>query len=251
MQGEFESRVEYLKSLLNIEFYGACDDTKTSSSPLGPQMKQLHQNVLQGKVRSKEVEILLQNIAQLRKDIKAKSNDNLTKFTRNFECFLKLREEREFLISREIEREEESFCALVSGVQTASKPVDQLTEDEFWGNSQQLLGGKIVGDSLGGIDPVFGALLNPTGGMVGPGSCSVTHSLLYRDGNAFSYHAAVHDACGYLLTYHGLGPGYNYLGHKWTFHPTNSFFAGQYSGYMFFRDLIKRNAEENIVVTYY
>ena len=40
---------------------------------------------------------------------------------------------------------------------------------EFMGSVWQLRYGQVVGDELG-IDPAFGAMLNPTGGLVGPGS---------------------------------------------------------------------------------
>ena len=40
------------------------------------------------------------------------------------------------------------------------------------GTTAQLRYGQVVGDAFG-IDPVFGAMLNPTGGMVGPGNWAV------------------------------------------------------------------------------
>jgi hypothetical protein len=66
----------------------------------------------------------------------------------------------------------------------------------FMGSTSQLRYGQVAGDALG-MDPVFGALLNPTGGLVGPGNAAV-------DGNdsALGYHGAVHDAGGYLYNYH-------------------------------------------------
>ena len=41
------------------------------------------------------------------------------------------------------------------------------------------------------------------------------------------YHAAVHDAFGYLLVYHDIGPGYDYLDDSW-FNDDNAL-AGQKS----------------------
>lgn len=76
----------------------------------------------------------------------------------------------------------------------------------FLGSNTNLRYGKIVGDAFG-IDPVFGAMLNPTGGLVGPDNFSVP-----GDSTAVGYHGVVHDAAGYLYNYHGAGPGYNYLG---------------------------------------
>jgi hypothetical protein len=89
------------------------------------------------------------------------------------------------------------------------KPVDQITKTQrFWGHNIQLQFGKVVGDALGKIDPVFGALLSPTGGMTGPGDTgripedpkdSVKRSL-----------TVFHDAGGYLRNYQGGGPGYTF-----------------------------------------
>jgi WXG100 family type VII secretion target len=75
----------------------------------------------------------------------------------------------------------------------------------FMGSTSQLRYGAIVGDAFG-IDSVFGALLNPTGGIAGPGNRG-----LDLDDSALGYHGAVHDAAGYLYNYHGQGPGYDYL----------------------------------------
>ncbi|MGH2619707.1 MAG: WXG100 family type VII secretion target [Anaerolineales bacterium] len=77
----------------------------------------------------------------------------------------------------------------------------------FMGSNMQMRYGQMVGDAFG-VDPVFGAMLNPTGGLVGPGNFT-----LHPGGDTpIGYHSVVHDAAGYLHTYHGAGPGYNYLG---------------------------------------
>jgi uncharacterized Zn-binding protein involved in type VI secretion len=84
--------------------------------------------------------------------------------------------------------------------------LDESWHSDFMASTSQLRYGKMAGDALG-VDPVFGALLNPTGGLVGPGNAAL-------DGNdsPVGYHGAVHDAAGYLKNYHNLGPGYDYLG---------------------------------------
>ncbi len=96
------------------------------------------------------------------------------------------------------------------------------------GSTSQLRYGQVAGDALG-MDPVFGALLNPTGGLVGPGNAAV-------DGNdsAIGYHGAVHDAGGYLYNYHNQGPGYDYLGEEGR--DTSSPLSGQRSGISYWRD---------------
>jgi len=99
---------------------------------------------------------------------------------------------------------------------------------DHMGSTSQLRYGQVAGDALG-VDPVFGALLNPTGGLVGPGNAAV-------DGNdsAIGYHGAVHDAGGYLYNYHDQGPGYDYLGREGR--DTSSPLSGQRSGISYWRD---------------
>jgi hypothetical protein len=96
--------------------------------------------------------------------------------------------------------------------------------DEFTGSLPQLRFGSILGEVFG-IDPVFGALISPTGGLAGPGNKSVQLS----DNNPVALHGTVHDAAGYLTNAHGTGPGYNYLNKSWELSTTNKF-SGQVSG---------------------
>jgi hypothetical protein len=98
---------------------------------------------------------------------------------------------------------------------------------DFMASSSQLRYGLLVGEALG-IDPIFGALLNPTGGLVGPGNLAVD-----LEDSAAGLHGAVHDAAGYLFVYHGIGPGYNYLGLE--DRDTASPLAGQISGIGYWR----------------
>jgi WXG100 family type VII secretion target len=79
------------------------------------------------------------------------------------------------------------------------------TQLNYTGSRDHLRFGQVVGDAFG-IDPVFGAMLNPTGGMPGSGEWAIP-----TGESALSYHAAFHDAAGFLHTYFGGGPGYDYL----------------------------------------
>jgi uncharacterized Zn-binding protein involved in type VI secretion len=113
----------------------------------------------------------------------------------------------------EIQREFEVYNAELAKQEQAREESDlgrihgvPFWQDEFMGSTSQLRSGKLVGEALG-MDPVFGALLNPTGGLVGPGRLGAD-----LDDSATGYHGAVHDAAGYLYNYHGYGPGYDYLG---------------------------------------
>jgi hypothetical protein len=98
----------------------------------------------------------------------------------------------------------------------------------FMGSTSQLRSGKVVGDAFG-IDPVFGALLNPTGGLVGPGNAA-----LDCGDTAVGYHGAVHDAGGYLRNNHRAGPGYDYLGKERR--DPSSPLSGQREGIHWWRD---------------
>ena len=45
-----------------------------------------------------------------------------------------------------------------------------LDHTEYWGTRQQLLAGKVIGDWVdrdnGSLDPIFGAILQPTAGTI-------------------------------------------------------------------------------------
>ena len=98
---------------------------------------------------------------------------------------------------------------------------------DFMGSRGQLRFGQVVGDAFG-VDPVFGALLSPTGGMVGPGNKAFD-----AGDTAVGYHGAVHDAAGYLYNSHKAGPGYDYLGREGR--DTSSPFSGQIAGIGYWR----------------
>lgn len=86
----------------------------------------------------------------------------------------------------------------------------QQTHGKFLGNQSSLRFGQVVGEATG-LDPAFAAMLNPTGGMVGPGM----DVLAPTDANSpVIWHGIFHDAGGYLLNYQNSGPGYTYLADK-------------------------------------
>jgi len=92
---------------------------------------------------------------------------------------------------------------------TEKGDVDQLDQDrhpDFLGSTTSLRFGKVLGDVFG-IDPVFGSLLSPTGGLVGYGNIAID-----AKERPVGYHGIMHDAGGYLLKHHEMGPGYDYLG---------------------------------------
>lgn len=85
-------------------------------------------------------------------------------------------------------------------------PLDEDKHPDFMASRSQLMFGKVLGDAFG-IHEVFAALLSPTGGLVGADN----KSLHLAADNPIAIHGTVHDAAGYLGSYHKEGPGYNYL----------------------------------------
>ncbi|MDJ0754926.1 MAG: WXG100 family type VII secretion target [Ardenticatenaceae bacterium] len=101
--------------------------------------------------------------------------------------------------------------------------IDVNRHPNFLGSTVSLRYGDLVGETFG-VDPVFGSLLNPTGGMVGPGD----DAYVPGDNDAIGYHGTFHDAAGYLYNYHNVGPGYDYMGRE-PF-PTGNPLSGQVGG---------------------
>ena len=110
----------------------------------------------------------------------------------------------------------------------------------YWGSRQQLLSGKVISDWVdkenGPLDPIFGALLQPTTGRAGPGDSGWFHQMIFDDDGHIAYHSAVHDAFGYLINYHSIGPGYDYMHHS-HFNKSNPL-AGQLDGMNFWKNVL-------------
>lgn len=125
--------------------------------------------------------------------------------------------------------------------------VPDLAEDihgDFMASNPQLVFGKVLGDAFG-IDPVFGALLSPTGGMVGPGN----KALQLDDDDPTGYHGIVHDAAGYLSNYHNQGPGYDYLGKEaGKGHLTSDPLTGQQSGMRYWHEKLDPGAGTKVLL---
>lgn len=80
------------------------------------------------------------------------------------------------------------------------------THMNFMGSLDQMRSGSLVGQAFG-IDPVFGAMLNPTGGMIG-----ATNGLFSASEPAAGLHFAAQSAAHFLQSYFHAGPGDSYLG---------------------------------------
>ena len=109
--------------------------------------------------------------------------------------------------------------------------------NSFMGSMTQMRYGSIVGDAFG-IDPTFGAMLNPTGGLLGPGNYAVAGGE-----SAVGYHAVAHGAAGYLHNYHQIGPGYDYLGQEGG--DPSSPLTGNRSGIAFWRDALSGSSSSS------
>lgn len=165
-------------------------------------------------------------IPQILKDMHKEMDLTITfaQFEKQYHDYLRLLDDREDLI----EYKNRCFSRLPE--------VEDLSDKKWnkWGCCNQFIFGKIVVDAINdkhkkNLHPIWGCLLKPTGGIIGPGNKEMfnrcwTHPL--------SYHACVHDAAGYLYQYHNIGPGYNYL--SWTsLIPTRIHYSGQISGIYF------------------
>jgi WXG100 family type VII secretion target len=163
---------DYMRGLIGLQIQGA-------GSELGDAM-----NGLMGATGADDAEGYLVIIAELR----GRSVDDIRS---EYDRFQEVRGQRDAAVA--------AGKDAVPGLSGANSG--------FNGSNTQMRYGQMVGDAFG-IDPVFGAMLNPTGGLVGPGNFT-----LHPGGETpIGYHSVVHDAAGYLHTYHDAGPGYNYLG---------------------------------------
>jgi len=86
------------------------------------------------------------------------------------------------------------------------------------------------------LTPVFAMMMNPTGGIVGPANNSLWVGDVH---DSIVCHAIVHDAFGYLYTFHKLGPGYNYL-NTFVVQKSSSPLCCQFQGWYASTQVLKR-----------
>lgn len=110
-------------------------------------------------------------------------------------------------------------------------PLNEDKHPDFMASRGQLMFGKVLGDAFG-IHEVFASLLSPTGGLVGPGNKFVgpIDAFHLSPDNPIALHGCVHDAAGYMLTFHDDGPGYNYRDSPLEILGKNSPMSGQVTG---------------------
>ena len=80
-------------------------------------------------------------------------------------------------------------------------------------------------------------------GRTGPGDSACLHYTLFDKSGPIAYHSAVHDAFGYMLTYHQTGPGYKYLDNAAT-QGRDKPLSGQLAGIRFWRKVLSHHKEK-------
>ena len=218
----FYDRINYLKELLNIlDIKGTHDSSNEIRGGLGLNMMKLKES----SHGDENVELILHNIYDiLELDITYQT------FHHQYENYLRLLSLRE----EKIDASQNNWWYKLGQVPNLEK-----SKWNFWGSIKQLQSGKCIIDCINkeyGYDmhPIWGSLLNPTSGIVGAGN----NELINRNWNSYiSLHGCVHDACGYLINYHCIGPGYNYLESYWTCFPKTSPMSCQFYGLYYWNDL--------------
>ena len=213
-----KNRLNYLKKLSSCknDVLGTHNSDTEIRGNLGVNMKKLKESD-QG---SSEVEPLLQNIYEI-------LNPDFTyeNFTGQYEQYLLLLAQRQNRVEMS---QNKWFWNKLKEIPTLSK-----NNWNSWGSKKTLLFGTIVSKCLeettgNYLHPIFGSLLSPTGGLVGPGNI-----VLYEDdyNDPIVLHGITHDAFGYLYTYHSkIGCGYNYLNTYFTLFSKSSPFCCQWIG---------------------
>lgn len=218
---------DYCLTLIGLQFYGQTSipektdvSVKSGDNNLGTALQKLDQflrNCTDFNVDKIQFFKLLQAVG----DYRNKSSETCD------EC-----QER-------LKRDGERFLEIYKQRQVTS---EVLGNRIYWGTRQQMLSGKVIADwidvTYGPMDPIFGILLNPTTGRVGPSDSTIVHELLFDVNGRFAYHSAVHDAFGYLFTLHHIGPGYDYLQRKIL--NNDNIFAGQASGLTFWKKAVRK-----------
>jgi WXG100 family type VII secretion target len=184
---------DYLRGLIGSKFQGA-------GSELGEVMNGLSKNPV-----GDELDKFLESLAGLR-------NRPVIEIQIEYERFQELSEQRDAI-------NPDTPPSLSGGAQSS-----------FAGSDTQMRYGSVVGDAFD-IDPAFGSMLNPTGGLMGTGNWAIAGA-----DTAVGYHTVVHDAAGYLYNYHQIGPGYDYLGLEGG--DPSSPLTGQRTGIAFWRQAI-------------
>ncbi|XP_032233693.2 uncharacterized protein LOC116616011 [Nematostella vectensis] len=249
-----EQRESYLREM----FYSSFSNRRPSiSSPannnarkLGFYLQKLYALVENSKGLTNEAGETLKEIVRIR--MRGKPSFFEAKLYADYKRFLLVRGQRDVTM-RKISEQQCFQCVLK---ESHAPPPSLPRGDPYWGSRQQLRCGEIVGDTVGGMDAVFGVLLYPAGGKIDSSTLKSMRKKYFpltrklkdeSEEDIIMYHTAVHDACGYLHEYHGLGPGYNYLGTMLTLIPTFVPQSGRMAALLFWKRLVN---EKTVPVEY-
>jgi WXG100 family type VII secretion target len=193
---------------------------------LNQTMRQLNE-IFTGKRPQSELDATLNKLAEIR-------GESPDKMRADYEQFKKIHADMTARVGGT-----DKFPSSLAEDSSISKRLGLATGNDFWGKTDQLRFGAVVGDSFG-IDPVFGSMLSPTGGLIGPGDMFLDPAM--RGLDSVRIHGAVHDAAGFMYNaFDKAGPGYHYSPHTWEFFDKGNPLAGQTDGIEFWvRELNKR-----------
>ena len=220
---EQKDKLEYFRSLCEREHIpGSHDSEKEIRGELGYLMKQLKES----NHNSPIVDELLLKIYDI-----LKLEYSFKNFYKEYMIYLRLVADRQDKIDG-------SKGCWWGWCKLGEVPTLEKSKWNMWGSYKQFIFGKCVVDVLNHnseykLHPIWGCLLNPTGGIVGAGN----QELVSRKWDSYiSLHSCVHDSGGYLYNYEGLGIGYNYLNTYKTLFPSSSPMCCQYAGLKFWKN---------------
>jgi hypothetical protein len=210
----------YIKDLFNLKFPKYCSDwTDAIPNDLNEYGNLLHKFDSKRNNLNDQHDIARMICLQLEEEY---SDEQLTTYIKKFN---EIKKQRDLII------ESDKGC-LYYLLKNNINDIPTLSEENKggWGSKKQYLYGYICQYIFkkNNIDlPIFlCSLLNPTGGICGPGNFNIYNGSV---NSPIIIHSAIHDAAGYCYNYHNIGPGYNYLG-KWFELSTSSPLSGQVSG---------------------
>lgn len=226
-----ENRIIYMKSFLDFNHIIGSHNSQTElRQNLGYYMKQLKDS----EHNDDKVYELLEKIYK-----EMKLDYDFEEFKEEYKIYLRLLADREDLIYK---GKYWSYCDYIFENRLEQPENLDKYKWNYWGSYKQFIFGKYVTDALNEyygykLHPIWGALLSPTGGIVGTSNKEL-YSGSWND--PICMHGCVHDASGYLYLYHNIGNiGYNYLETRWTLFPRISPLSCQYTGIKFWIKLLK------------
>ena len=156
-----EQRESYLREV----YYSSFNDRRCSiavaknddTRNLGKLLQKLYNLVKSEEELSSEADKTLKGIIKIR--MKGKANFYEAKLYTDYKRYLLIRAQRDETMRKS--REQQCFQFFLEDMSVG--PTSLHGDDWYWGTRQQLRCGEIIGDTLGGIDGVFGALLFPRG----------------------------------------------------------------------------------------